>query len=202
MRVSSQHTVVGERILSAAPALRTIGKLVRSSHERWDGTGYPDALAGEEIPLGARIIAVCDAFDAMTDDRPYQPAVPLDEALAELRRCAGTQFDPTVVEVFCEEAEAVLRDVEQTSSPPRIPGSTPMVLRVPAEERRARSGRRELTGLELRARLARERAARGAHLDRVADQLLDLRPRLLPPGRSPRPLRSPCRSSGDDVHRP
>ena len=132
-----QHTVVGERILAVAPALRTIGKLVRYSHERWDGTGYPDKLAAEEIPLGARIIAVCDAFDAMTTDRPYQPAVPLDDALDELRRCAGTQFDPTVVEVFCEEAEAVLRDVDGAQVDPiESPADdlAAMVLRVPEEE--------------------------------------------------------------------
>ncbi|HEX8741677.1 MAG TPA: diguanylate cyclase [Thermoleophilaceae bacterium] len=133
-----QHTVVGERILAVAPALRSIGKLVRYSHERWDGTGYPDRLRGDEIPLGARIIAVCDAFDAMTTDRPYQPAVPLDEALDELRRCAGTQFDPAVVEVFCEEAEAVLSDIED-AQPERIhaPGGDELanlVLRVPEEE--------------------------------------------------------------------
>jgi diguanylate cyclase (GGDEF)-like protein len=103
-----QHTIIGERILSVAPALRTVGTLVRHSHERWDGHGYPDGLAGEEIPLGARIIAVCDAFDAMTTDRPYQSAVPLEEALAELRNCAGGQFDPTVVDVFCEQARRVV----------------------------------------------------------------------------------------------
>jgi HD-GYP domain-containing protein (c-di-GMP phosphodiesterase class II) len=134
-----QHTVVGERILAVAPALRKIGKLVRYSHERWDGTGYPDRLSGDEIPLGARIIAVCDAFDAMTTDRPYQPAVPLDDALSELRRCAGTQFDPAVVEVFCEEAESVLRDVE-AHTVPLDPIDSPaddlaeLVLRVPSEE--------------------------------------------------------------------
>ncbi len=132
-----QHTVVGERILAVAPALRKIGKLVRYSHERWDGSGYPDKLAGEEIPLGARIIAVCDAFDAMTTDRPYQPAVALDEALAELRRCAGTQFDPSVVEIFCEEAEAVLEGslffdpIESGAADIELDS---LVLRVPAEE--------------------------------------------------------------------
>jgi len=99
-----QHTVIGERILAVAPALRSVGTLVRNSHERYDGHGYPDGLAGDEIPLGARIIAVCDAFDAMTSDRPYQRAVPLTEALAELRRCAGGQFDPAVVEAFCRQA--------------------------------------------------------------------------------------------------
>ncbi len=97
-----RHTLIGERILQGAPSLAGAGRLVRSSHERWDGQGYPDGLAGEAIPLGARIIAVCDAFDAMTTDRPYRSAIPVDDALDELRRCAGTQFDPAVVAVFCE----------------------------------------------------------------------------------------------------
>ena len=101
-----RHTLIGERILSAAPALRAAARLVRSSHEAWDGSGYPDALADVEIPLGARIIAVCDSFDAMISDRPYAPARTIDEALAELRRCAGTQFDPAIVPVF----EQVLAD--------------------------------------------------------------------------------------------
>jgi two-component system, cell cycle response regulator len=101
-----QHTIIGERILAAAPALRAVGALVRSSHERWDGRGYPDRLAGDAIPLGARVIAVCDAYDAMRSDRPYRRACPQDEALAELRRCAGRQFDPAVVEAFCAEITA------------------------------------------------------------------------------------------------
>jgi HD-GYP domain-containing protein (c-di-GMP phosphodiesterase class II) len=77
-----------------------VAKLVRSSHERWDGGGYPDGLRGEQIPLGARIIAVCDAFDAMRQRRPYADSLPETVALAELRRCAGTQFDPRVIEAF------------------------------------------------------------------------------------------------------
>ena len=95
-----RHTLVGERILAAAPALVDVAKLVRSSHEHWDGAGYPDGLAAGEIPLGARVIAVCDAWDAMVTDRPYRRAMPREEALAELGRCAGTQFDPDVVEAF------------------------------------------------------------------------------------------------------
>ena len=95
-----RHTLIGERILSAAPALSEAARLVRSSHERWDGAGYPDGLAGKRIPLGARIIAVCDAFDAMTSARPYRDAIKAAAALAELRRCAGTQFDPDVVNAF------------------------------------------------------------------------------------------------------
>jgi HD-GYP domain-containing protein (c-di-GMP phosphodiesterase class II) len=73
---------------------------VRSSHERWDGTGYPDRLAGTEIPLGARVVAVADAFAAMTARRPYRPARTADEAVEELRACAGSQFDADVVEAF------------------------------------------------------------------------------------------------------
>ncbi|MBB4664942.1 diguanylate cyclase (GGDEF)-like protein [Conexibacter arvalis] len=96
-----EHTVVGDRILGAAPAMRPVARIVRSSHERWDGGGYPDGLVGARIPLGARIVAVCDAYDAMTSDRPYQRPLAHDAALAELRRCAGSQFDPTVVDVFC-----------------------------------------------------------------------------------------------------
>jgi len=103
-RFMRRHAIIGEKILSAAPALAQTAKLVRSTHERPDGNGYPDGLRGEEIPLGSRIIFVCDAFDAMTSQRPYQSQRSTAEALAELRRCAGTQFDPDVVEAFCEEA--------------------------------------------------------------------------------------------------
>jgi two-component system cell cycle response regulator len=99
-QIMRQHTVVGERILAAAPALRGVAALVRSSHEHFDGGGYPDGLAGEDIPLGARIIAACDAFDAMRQERPYAPAMSQDDAVAELHRCAGTQFDPAVVRAF------------------------------------------------------------------------------------------------------
>ena len=96
-----RHPLIGERILLEAPALRPVARLVRSSHERWDGGGYPDGLRGDEIPLGARVVAVCDAFDAMTTERPYRQPVSEEDAIEELRRCAGTQFDPMVVEAFC-----------------------------------------------------------------------------------------------------
>jgi two-component system cell cycle response regulator len=95
------HTLIGQRILSAAPALRPVGVIVRSTHENWDGSGYPDGVAGEAIPLAARIIAACDAYSAITSDRPYRAARTPEEAVAELRRCAGLQFDPQVVEVLC-----------------------------------------------------------------------------------------------------
>ena len=103
-----RHTLIGERILAAAPALRPVAALVRSSHERWDGDGYPDGLGGETIPLGSRIVAVCDAFSAMVSERPYRPARSVPEALTELHRCAGTQFDPRVVEAFCDEAATLV----------------------------------------------------------------------------------------------
>ncbi len=99
-----KHTVVGERIVAALPAVADVGPLVRSCHERWDGRGYPDGLAGEEIPLASRIVFACDAFDAMTSARPYQrrPKRPT-EALGELEQCAGTQFDHRVVRALVDE---------------------------------------------------------------------------------------------------
>jgi diguanylate cyclase (GGDEF)-like protein len=95
------HTLIGERILSAAPALTEAARLVRSSHERWDGSGYPDRLRAHSIPLGARIIAVCDAYDAMISNRAYRSRMSREVALEELRRCAGSQFDGRIVEAFC-----------------------------------------------------------------------------------------------------
>jgi diguanylate cyclase (GGDEF)-like protein/putative nucleotidyltransferase with HDIG domain len=100
-----RHTVIGERILTAAPSLAHIAKLVRSHHERYDGTGYPDRLVGEEITLGASIIAVCDAFAAMTRERPYSHAITVADALSELRDCSGAQFHPHVVQAFCDLIE-------------------------------------------------------------------------------------------------
>ena len=97
-----QHTLVGQRILAASPALRRIGDIVRSTHERWDGAGYPDGIPGESIPLAARIIAVCDAYDAMTTTRPYREALSPYAAVSELERCAGAQFDPDVVGVVAD----------------------------------------------------------------------------------------------------
>ncbi len=95
-----QHTIVGERILRAHPGLRSVAGIVRSSHENWDGTGYPDGLAGEEIPLAARIVRACNAYVAMTSDRPHRPALTEDEALNELMRLAGTEYDGNVVRVL------------------------------------------------------------------------------------------------------
>ena len=80
--------------------LLAVGPLVRATHERWDGTGYPDGIRGPSIPLPSRIVAVCDAFDAMTKPRVYSDSRPIQGALDELDRCAGTQFDPGVVSAF------------------------------------------------------------------------------------------------------
>jgi diguanylate cyclase (GGDEF)-like protein len=101
-----RHTIVGEQILAPVEFLAGARRLVRHEHERWDGAGYPDGLAGEEIPLGARIILACDALHAMTSDRPYRRAMPEEQAWAELRANAGTQFDPRVVVALLAEVGA------------------------------------------------------------------------------------------------
>jgi diguanylate cyclase (GGDEF)-like protein len=134
-----QHTVMGEQIIAAAgPSLERIGPLVRASHERWDGHGYPDGLAGEEIPLGARIITICDSFRAMLDERSYKPAMSIHDALWELRRCAGTQFDPQLVEVFCRIVSERAGDARPTGAPapaaPPVPAAVhPATAPRPAE---------------------------------------------------------------------
>ena len=110
--VMKQHTVEGQRMLqNIGGVLGRVGVIVRASHEDYAGTGYPDGLAGDAIPIEARICSACDAYSAMTTDRSYRAAMSIDEAVAELRRCAGTQFDPQVVAVLVEliEADAVGR---------------------------------------------------------------------------------------------
>jgi hypothetical protein len=95
-----RHSEIGAAILEVHDAMADIARIVRNHHERWDGRGYPDRLASTQIPLGARIIAVADAYSAMTSDRVYRAALPVDRAWAELRAHSGTQFDPEIVAVF------------------------------------------------------------------------------------------------------
>lgn len=94
------HSVRGADFLASNESLRGVASLVRHHHERFDGAGYPFGIAGNAIPLGSRIIAIVDAYDAMTTNRPYRHALSPGEALDELRRCAGTQFDPVIVDTL------------------------------------------------------------------------------------------------------
>jgi putative nucleotidyltransferase with HDIG domain len=98
--IMREHPAIGERILRAIPGMGQVAKIVRHEHERWDGGGYPDGIAGETIPLGSRIILACDAYHAMTSDRPYRRAMSHQDAVAELSRHAGTQFDPEVAQAL------------------------------------------------------------------------------------------------------
>jgi diguanylate cyclase (GGDEF)-like protein len=98
--VMRQHPAIGERILRAIPGLGAVARIVRHEHERWDGTGYPDGLAGPAIPIGSRIILACDAYHAMVSDRPYRRAMLHSDAMSQLTAGAGTQFDPEVVEAL------------------------------------------------------------------------------------------------------
>jgi HD-GYP domain-containing protein (c-di-GMP phosphodiesterase class II) len=120
--VMEQHTVEGERLLlRVGGLLGEVGRIVRSCHERHDGGGYPDGIAGDQIPLLARIVACCDAFNAMTTDRSYRKAMPLEDAIAELRASSGTQFHPTVVDALIASLDG---QAETVSAPPKIELST------------------------------------------------------------------------------
>jgi diguanylate cyclase (GGDEF)-like protein len=115
-----EHTVIGERIVAAAPSLREVARIVRATHERFDGAGYPDGIAGEDISLEARIVNATDAYCAMTQTRPYRQAMSTEGALDELRRCAGSQFDPAVVDALI----GVLHDHNaETASTPATSGT-------------------------------------------------------------------------------
>jgi HD-GYP domain-containing protein (c-di-GMP phosphodiesterase class II) len=119
--VIKAHTIEGQRMLDRVGGLLSeVGRIVRSSHESWDGSGYPDGLAGEQIPLGATIVAACDAFDAITTDRPYRQARSVAEALAELRAGAGRQFNPRVVEALTR----VLAESEPKLAAPPVGSET------------------------------------------------------------------------------
>ncbi len=104
--IIERHTIEGEQmLLRVGGLLGEIGRIVRACHEKYDGTGYPDRVAGEDIPIIARIVACCDAFNAMTSDRSYRKALPVSEAMAELRRSSGSQFDPRVVDALLASFE-------------------------------------------------------------------------------------------------
>ena len=125
--IMKTHTVAGQQMLErVGGVLARVGTVVRASHERWDGGGYPDGLAAEDIPLASRIVSACDAYNAMTTDRSYRKALPAAAAVAELERCAGTQFDPQVVAaLIAVEAAAAAQDVPwqlSLSEPPPAPG--------------------------------------------------------------------------------
>jgi diguanylate cyclase (GGDEF)-like protein len=104
-RQMRQHSEIGHRIASSVPDLEPIANWILKHHECWDGQGYPLGLEGHDIPLACRILAIVDAYDAMTSDRPYRKAMTREEAITELRRCAGTQFDPELVEQFIQIVE-------------------------------------------------------------------------------------------------
>jgi ribonuclease P protein subunit RPR2 len=111
-RLMRSHPVIGWEILRQVSFLEGAAAIVRAHHERWDGEGYPDGLAGEQIPLAARVFSVADALDAITTDRPYRQAVPFAEARAAIGRGAGTQFDPRVVEALGEVPDAELERIK------------------------------------------------------------------------------------------
>jgi HD-GYP domain-containing protein (c-di-GMP phosphodiesterase class II) len=114
-KVMRRHPEIGRQLIEKIPFLRAAVPVVYHHHERWDGTGYPLGLRGAGIPLGARIFAVADAFDAMTFDRPYSRAISFEAARAEIRRCAGTHFDPAVVTTFLAIPTEVLAEIRRTS---------------------------------------------------------------------------------------
>jgi response regulator RpfG family c-di-GMP phosphodiesterase len=117
-KVMRRHPEIGKRLIEGISFLRGAVPIIYHHHERWDGSGYPLGLKGEAIPLGARIFAVVDAFDAMTFDRPYSKAVSFDAAKAEIRRCSGAHFDPQVVEAFLRIPEALLEEIRRRSVEP------------------------------------------------------------------------------------
>jgi HD-GYP domain-containing protein (c-di-GMP phosphodiesterase class II) len=134
--VMAEHPVVGERILVRTPDLAPIAPIVRHEHEHWDGSGYPDGLTGRRIPLGSRIILACDAYVAMTAERPYRPARDDAEAIAELRRGAGAQFDPEIVDALLDLLGQNRPDVPDRARGVKLPPAPP---EAPSSRRSARA---------------------------------------------------------------
>jgi putative nucleotidyltransferase with HDIG domain len=125
------HTIEGERLCASHGFPAHVGRLVRATHERWDGHGYPDGLAGADVPLVARIVFCADAYDAMTSPRPYRPPLPLEQALAELRSGAGSQFDPDVALRLAAVVERLEGRFRRTARD-RDPGTVPSLRSLPA----------------------------------------------------------------------
>jgi HD-GYP domain-containing protein (c-di-GMP phosphodiesterase class II) len=126
--VMRRHTVIGHQMIGRIKFLRGAADIVLHHHERWAGGGYPTGISGEEIPLGARIFSIIDTFDAMTSKRPYKEALPIATARAEILRCAGTQFDPSLVKEFLQigdeelmEARARVESETAAETPPAPP---------------------------------------------------------------------------------
>jgi HD-GYP domain-containing protein (c-di-GMP phosphodiesterase class II) len=117
-KIMRRHPEIGKQLIEKIPFLHGAVPIVYSHHEKWDGSGYPRGLKGEEIPLGARIFMVVDAFDAITFDRPYSKAQPFDVAKSEIKRCAGKHFDPGVVTAFFNVPETLLEEIRRKSVEP------------------------------------------------------------------------------------
>ena len=120
-KLMRQHPVIGGSIVAGTESLAHLAPMVRAEHERWDGAGYPDGLSGEQIPLPSRIVFACDAYHAMTSDRPYRSAMPISEAIGELERHRGSQFDPEVVAALTAETGQALEREPQAPLPSALP---------------------------------------------------------------------------------
>ena len=143
--IMRKHPEIGRQVIEKVPFLRGAVPIVYHHHERWDGTGYPQGLRGETIPLGARIFSVADALDAMTVDRPYSRAIPFEDARNEIRRCAGTQFDPSVVETFLAIPAEIFAAIRRGGSDAGVARdeTAAAVLAIPALERALRFAGRD-----------------------------------------------------------
>jgi putative nucleotidyltransferase with HDIG domain len=192
------HTIEGQRMLERIGGFMSeIGRIVRASHERWDGSGYPDGLRGEEIPLEARIVSTCDAYNAMTTTRSYRVAMPLAEADAELERCAGTHFDPQVVHALLAVSDRAPAAMAEAPLEPPSAGAIEPEPPSPAQER---------SPFELDRRVAPPRAAQGQEAGRDAprereaarerEPMLAMLPATATAGRARRVQRAPLRPGG------
>jgi putative nucleotidyltransferase with HDIG domain len=128
--IMKSHTTKGAKILEQVGDLSSVIPIVRSHHERWDGFGYPDGLAGENIPRLARIVGVCDAFDAMTSDRPYRQGMPAEAAFAEVEKQKAKQFDPEVADVFLKMKQRILQEMQSDTRKLGIGASNMSTLRL------------------------------------------------------------------------